>query len=384
MDKAKSKHPPTAMSDERPTIQPRRLRRLLQRLIDIYSPTGKEREILEFLHGYLKRRGVPVVRQPVDEYRYNLIVMPRETHVALALIGHVDTIGAYDLEHYGYDAQGDRILGLGACDMKGGCAAMVEGFLSSWEQSGGSVPASLVLLVGEEEEGDGVRELIKDFHFPWAIVGEPTNLRPSLSHYGYLEAQICTTGRRIHASLANKRQNPIASMLRLILQITGYLETKRPEAVYNVRDLFSSQAGFSVPHRCEAWLDIHVPPAAPLGQIIMDIEDLFHQRRKKDPRQDATLRFLTVDAGYSLPERGPVVTALQTVYAAHALPWQPEAFRSHSDANQLWEAGVMPLLLGPGELENAHAPDESVSFRQVCLAAELYLNLLMQLMVQGP
>jgi len=384
MDKAESKYPPTTISDQRPTIQPRRLRRLLKRLIDTYSPTGKEREILEFLHGYLKRRGVPVVRQPVDDYRYNLIVMPRECHVGLALIGHVDTIGAYDLEHYGYEERSDRISGLGAADMKGGCAAMVEGFLALWEQNGGNVPASLALLVGEEEDGDGVRELIKDFQFPWAIVGEPTNLKPSLSHYGYLEAQLCTAGRRIHASLANKRPNPIASMLRLILQITGYLENKRPEAVCNVRDLFSSQAGFSVPDRCEAWLDIHVPPSVPLRQIIMDIEDLFHQRRQEDLQQDTNLRFLTVDPGYSLPEKGTVVAALQSIYAAHGLPWQPEAFRSHSDGNQLWEAGVMPLLLGPGELENAHAPDEWVSFRQVCLAAELYLDLLMQLMVNDP
>jgi len=36
-------------------------------------------------------------------------------------------------------------------------------------------------------------------------------------------------------------------------------------------------------------------------------------------------------------------------------------------------------LLGPGQLEKAHAPDESVSFQQVTLAAELYRDLLMSL-----
>ena len=68
---------------------------------------------------------------------------------------------------------------------------------------------ALALVVGEEEDGDGAVALGREFHFPWAIVGEPTNLQPCLSHYGYLEVQITTRGRRMHASLANKGQNPL-------------------------------------------------------------------------------------------------------------------------------------------------------------------------------
>jgi len=356
-------------------IKPQRLRQLLHRLIDIYSPSGKERDILAFLQGYLKRHGIPILRQPVDDYRYNLLVVPPETDAKVALIGHLDTIGAYDLDHYGYGEQGDRVIGLGAADMKGGCAAMVEAYLTLWEH-GSKLPVALAFVVGEEEEGDGARQLVKDFHFPWAIVGEPTDLIPCLGSYGYLEVQICTTGRRMHPSVVNMRRNPIESMLRLILHITRYMERERSEAVYNIRDLFSSQVGFAVPDRCEAWLDVHLPPAAPMGEIILELEEIFTRERKEDPGLDATLRFTTIDAGYELPPKGPVVEALMAVYAKRSLPWEPKDFRSHSDANQLWEAGVLPFLLGPGRLQDAHAPDESVSFQQVCLASELYLELL--------
>ena len=54
-------------------------------------------------------------------------------------------------------------------------------------------------------------------------------------------------------------------------------------------------------------------------------------------------------------------------------------FRSHSDANRLWAAGVKPVLLGPGKLERAHAPDECASFSQVCLAAQIYLDTILAL-----
>ena len=370
------------MSKSFPLIQTQRLKQLLHRLINIYSPSGKEREILTFLYGYLKRNGLPVVRQPVDDSRYNLIVVPPETNPQLALIGHLDTIGAYDLDHYSYEEKGDLIIGLGSADMKGGCAAMVEAYRALWEYGSSRMPAALVLVVGEEEEGDGARQLVKDFHFPWAIIGEPTDLKPCLSSYGYLEFQICTTGKRKHPSLANMKQNPIEGMLRLILQITRYMERERPQAVYNIRDLFSSQVGFSVPDRCEAWLDVHVPPTAPLGEMILELEEIFAKERREMPGLDATLRFDTIDAGYELPGKGPLVEALSAVFTKHSLTWEPRAFASHSDANQLWEAGVLPFLLGPGQLQDAHAPDESVSFHQVCLAAELYLDLLTSLISQ--
>ena len=42
-------------------INPQRLRKLLQKLIDIYSPSGKEEDILDFVKGYLKRRDLSVI-----------------------------------------------------------------------------------------------------------------------------------------------------------------------------------------------------------------------------------------------------------------------------------------------------------------------------------
>jgi acetylornithine deacetylase len=357
-------------------IQPQRLRRVLRRLVNIYSPSGKEEEILEFLHGYLRRRGIPVLRQPVDDNRYNLIVIPPETNIRLALIGHLDTVSAYDLETYEYSENGDLIKGLGTADMKGGCAAAVEAYLTLWEAGHTRLPAALCLVVGEEEEGDGAACLIKEHYFPWAVIGEPTDLQPCLSNYGYLEIQIYTAGERKHASLASAGQSPIEAMFRLMLHISHHMEENHTELVYNIRDLFSSPSGFAVPERCEARLDIHLPPAAPIGEIVAELEEIIVREEKENSSTAMALRIATIDDGYKLPEKGPVVAALKDVYARHSIPWEPTAFRSHSDANQLWAAGVKTILLGPGRLEQAHAPEESVSFQQVCLTAELYLDLL--------
>jgi acetylornithine deacetylase len=360
-------------------IQPRRLRSLLRRLVNIYSPSGKEEDILSYVYGYMKRHYLPVIRQFVDDSRYNLVVIPPEIDVQLALIGHLDTVAAYDLDHYGYQEKGDRVTGLGTADMKSGCAALVEAYLSVWEAGIRRMPVALALVVGEEEEGDGIERLVDEFYFPWALVAEPTDLCPCLSHYGYMEIQISTRGRRLHASLADRIHNPVENMLHLLMRVSRYMVDRRPEGVYNIRDLLSSHVGFAVPDWCEVWLDVHLPPHSPIGDVSLELEQIVDRIRKDNPQNNAAIRFVTVHGGYELPEKGSVVEALQNLYKMRSLAWTPQAFSSHSDANRLWISGVKPILLGPGQLQMAHAPEESVSFSQVQWSAEFYRDLILSM-----
>ena len=369
----------TKMAEQEQVINPQRLRRLLRQLIDIYSPSGKEEDVLAYLHSYLQKNGLSARRQSVDDSRYNLIVIPADTDARVALIGHLDTVVAYDLENYGYVERDNQIFGLGAADMKSGCAAMIEAYLSLWEAGHQQPPVALVMVVGEEEKGDGAERLLEEYHFPWAIMAEPTDLCPCLSCYGYMEVQLSATGKRVHASLASRDQNPIETMLGLLLHISHYMVNDRPEGIYNIRNLLSTQAGFAVPDWCEAWLDVHLPPHAPLGDISLELEEIVDRVQKESPQVDTNIRLATIEAGYELPERGSVVEALQATYSRNSLAWEPQPFPSHSDANQLWASGVKPILLGPGQLEKAHAPEESISFQQVVDAAGLYRDLIFSL-----
>ncbi|MBN2284004.1 MAG: M20/M25/M40 family metallo-hydrolase [Deltaproteobacteria bacterium] len=365
--------------DQAGPVQPRRLRKLLKRMIDIYSPSGKEEELLAYLSSYLKRQGLPVMRQEVDDSRYNIVVHPPSGDACLCLVGHLDTVVAYDLDQYGYDTEEDRVTGLGAADMKGGCAAMIEAYMAAWETLSGRVPAALALVVGEEEDGDGAQRLVEEYHFPWAIIGEPTNLMPCLGHYGYLEIQLVTRGTRAHASLANRGKNPVEAMLRVLLALTSHIEKKRPRLVCNIRELYSSPAGFVVPDRCEVWIDVHMPHDAPVGAITVELEEVVAEEQKRNADLETSLSYSTINAGYDIPEKGTLVQVLKDVFRERSLPWSPQVFRSHSDAGILWEAGIKPLILGPGGIEQAHAPEESVSFEEVLRAAVLYRDCLVAL-----
>jgi len=69
-----------------------------------------------------------------------------------------------------------------------------------------------------------------------------------------------------------------------------------------------------------------------------------------------------------------LVKKLRDIFRKMPLSWEPLDFRSHSDGNVLWSAGVDSIILGPGRLETAHTPEESVIFEQLEQAARLYLN----------
>ena len=357
-------------------IQPERLKQLLKDLVDIYSPSGKEEEICEYVYEYLQVHGLPVSQQKVDENRFNLVVSPEpEKEAALYFIGHLDTVTAYDLDDYGFREEGDTLSGLGTADMKSGCAAMIETFTVLAEKGGPLPPVGLALVVDEEEDSRGAKALIEEYRFPWAIIGEPTNLVPCLGHYGYLEVLLRTEGKRAHSAMPELGQNAIEGMLKLLLKVTDYMSSGHHGLVYNVRELTGFPGGFVVPDTCEAWLDLHLPPDLKIDTLKSELEELVQVAAESIPGVNARLRFEDTYKGYQISPKMAMVKKLRESYKKFSLLWEPQDFRSHSDGNVLWAAGVDPVIMGPGRLEAAHAPEESVSFSQVVQAAQLYLNL---------
>jgi len=357
-------------------IQPDRLKTLFKQMVDIYSPSGKEDQIITFLTGWLRDAGLPVALRRVSRRRHNIEVAWPGSQPEVAFLGHVDTVAAYDIEHYEYSEKQGLIHGLGTADMKGGCAALIEGFLAYVEAGGQPQRAGLYLVVGEEETGDGTAALLDDWAYPWAMVAEPTNLIPCFSHHSYIEMQVRAFGTRRHASLAGQERNAIFSMLRMLLHLAEWVERNHPEAILNIRDLHSSESGFAVPDRCAAWLDLHIPPATHLDRVSKDLEQQVRDSLTGSAVTHYEMGFPTLAQGYELSPQGLLAQALKTAYQRLELTWSPGSFGSHSDANLLWHAGCKPIILGPGQLAQAHTRDESITFGQVMRAANVYLETL--------
>lgn len=361
------------------TINPERLRKTLLDLLDIYSPSGKEEDIQIYLEEILSRAGFSVERQEVDLDRYNLRVTMGTEEARLYMVGHVDTVPSWDLDTFGPRQDGDIIRGLGSADMKGGCAAMVEAWLAMAEALKPEERPSvgLLLVVGEEENGDGSATFLESCHPPWVIIGEPTSLAAGFAHYGYLEAGFVTRGLRSHSSLPELGHNAVESMLRVLLLLGNdpIFDRARTEIVYSIREMRSSRAGFVVPDRCETWIDLHLPPAHDPTALQNTIRNIVSGFGNVIPGLDLDVTFNFASAGYNLGVDNRLAQILQEVYPGLGLSLQMDAFRSHSDGNLFCAAGVKPVILGPGSLETAHTPDERVDFGEVSSAARIYAAL---------
>jgi acetylornithine deacetylase len=363
----------------RTKVRPERILRLLEEMVAIYSPSGKEEDIQVFIEEKLKKAGLKVYRDAVDENRYNLRCLLQAAEPDFYLVGHVDTVADWELQELGPRNSRGILYGLGSADMKAGCAAMVEAFtvLAEVLAEKERPPAGLLLVVGEEEDGAGSLAFLRRHSPQWVVIGEPTALTACCAHYGYLEATLTTRGRRSHSSLPEHGHNAVESMLRTLLFLSRAPLLRRPESglVYSIREMNSARAGFVVPDRCETWIDMHLPPTLSPDKTVKALHRRLAAARRYIPDLDLEIDFPWADGGYDIGTDHWLARSL--LLAAPISGWQPSfgSFRSHSDGNLFFEKGCRPMLLGPGSLETAHTADEQVPLTEVRTAAELYLAL---------
>ncbi|RLC61066.1 MAG: YgeY family selenium metabolism-linked hydrolase, partial [Chloroflexi bacterium] len=240
----------------------------LHDLVRIPSPSTQERAMAERVIAEMNRLGFRDVRA---DRLGNVVGWIGPGHGPLLMLnGHMDTVQVSDPESwrhapFGAEIEDDVLYGLGACDMKGGLAAMIygAGLLSeAAEAMSGDV---VVACVVQEEpcEGLGSRVLIEEEEIrpDWVVLGEPTNLDVCRGHRGRLEMQLVTHGRSAHAATPHLGENAIYAAARLVFGLELLAEQLLNDeflgpgslAVTNITSCAGSRN--AVPDRCELIID---------------------------------------------------------------------------------------------------------------------------------
>ena len=240
----------------------------LRDLIQTPSPSTQEKPVGERIAAEMKRLDFRNVT--IDRIGNVVGWIGPGKGPLLMFNGHLDTVRVSDPEAWSRKPLGAEIVdgvlyGLGACDMKGGLAAMIYG-AKLLRDSGMDLMGDLVVacVVQEEPcEGLGSRVLIEEegIRPDWVVLGEPTGLDVVRGQRGRIEMRLITHGRSAHSACPALGENAIYTAARLLFGLELLAEQLGNDAFLGpgslaVTDISSSASSRNaVPARCELIID---------------------------------------------------------------------------------------------------------------------------------
>ena len=284
-------------------IDERRLVDLALRLVSTPSFTGSEQAAAELLRDELASLGLQVQWQQVEDGRANVLgTWPGSGDgPTLMFNGHLDTSysgrepwlqGIPGFQPEGFERAG-RIYGLGISNMKGAVACYVEAVRSLMDAGirlrGDVVVAGVAGEIEKTQEGDaqgaeyrgyaaGSRHLVTHGGVAdMCILGEPTENKVVLAHFGTIWMRLTTRGPFVHTAFSSGRldENSIVRMQSVLDAVLEWLPRWEEEMSYDgvrgVANVGAIQGGFGwrvsrTPHETHLYLDLRVPPSVPMAE----------------------------------------------------------------------------------------------------------------------
>lgn len=361
---------------------------LLSRLvaIDSVNPSlvpgaAGEEEMAAFVSDWLKQAGARVETVPAaPDGRPSVLGMVPGTgggHTLL-LYAHLDTVGVTGMNRpHRPVVQGDRMLGRGTLDMKGGLAAVL---LAAAACSRKKVAGDVVIAAVADEEGNStgmetvLRRLAETGVRPdAAIVPEPTQLQLCLAHRGFDWMTITTHGRAAHTALHAEGIDAIARMGRVIVALERLDESLQIRTAHPLLGHGSVLASlvhggselFVYPAECRADVVRRTLPGESPHAVINEVKGLLLELERNDPHFSASVELRLHRAPFESAAESPIAAVLKAV-SEHEMGREISIVGAPfwTDAGLLAEAGISTAILGPSG-DGLHSEVEWVSLSSV-------------------
>jgi acetylornithine deacetylase/succinyl-diaminopimelate desuccinylase-like protein len=362
----------------RAVIDRSRLVALALQLVSTPSFTGAEQAAAELMRDVLDGSGLQTQWQQVEDRRANVLGTWAGAGGGATLMfnGHLDTSysgrepwlqGIPGFQPEGFERDG-RIYGLGISNMKGALACYVEAVRAL--QDGGVRLRGDVLIaavageIEKTQQGDaqgaeyrgyaaGSRYLVTHGGVAdMCILGEPTENKLVLAHFGSLWLRLSTHGPFVHTafSVGRRDENSILRMRPVLDAVLEWLPRWEEEMSYGgvrgVGNVGSIEGGFGwrasrTPHRTDLYLDLRVPPDVPMADARRKALDFARSLDGVDAEVYVTA------PGAEIDEAHPLVGALADAHEdVFGKPAERDVTRWFSDASVLTRYGIATVNYG--------------------------------------
>jgi acetylornithine deacetylase ArgE len=373
------------------------IRRLLSDLVALPSvnPMGRplhgpeigEHQVTAYLEQFFTRLSIPSERQPVAPGRDNIVARcdsPGATRTLL-LEAHQDTVPTdrMIIDPFGASVEDGRLYGRGACDVKGGMAAMLLAFARiARDKPKGAANVIMACTVDEEYGTLGVRELVRrGLRADMAVVAEPTRLQIVNAHKGAVRWYLTAQGRSCHSSAPEQGVNAIYRMAGLLVAIEQYAEWLRTSPAdprlgpptLNVGRIDGGLSVNTVPDSCRIEIDRRFlpgeDPRVALEQFVAYLKKGTSGVAFECSQPWSAMPALSAEGSAELVAR--LGRAIDDVLGSHEVTAVPYG----TDASTIASVGVPTVVFGPGDVARAHTADEWVSINEVEEASEILYRL---------
>lgn len=327
---------------------------LTRKLIDIESITPNEREVGDFLFGYLsgmaQKHSGHIERLFVEPGRDNIFIRFGDPIATLST--HTDTVPPFIRSR----EDDQTIWGRGACDTKGIIASMIcaaERLLRGGQRNFG-----MLFVVGEERNSAGAYAAAKTPRGSRFIInGEPTSNKLALGSKGGLRYQILARGRMAHSAypeLGDSAIDRLLNSLERIRRVPLPHDDLLGHSTLNIGLINGGRAPNVIPDEASAEIFVRV-----VGDVT-DLRKTLAAAALPDSHAEEVLFIPAVRLG-SLDGFETTVVAFTTDIPAF---------------NGAWGT---PFLIGPGTIHVAHTSDEHVPKSQLVEAVTLYHDMVKRL-----
>ncbi|MBK1691853.1 acetylornithine deacetylase [Ectothiorhodospira mobilis] len=329
---------------------------------------------------------VEVLPLPGEPARANLVATLGSGPGGLVLAGHTDTVPC-DAERWSQApfravVRDGRLYGLGSCDMKSFLALALE---AAADLDPKTLRQPLVILATADEESsmDGARALAEAGQplGRQAVIGEPTGLRPIRMHKGMLMEGVHITGRAGHSSDPRLGNSALEGMHRVMAALLDWREALQarhrneafeiPIPTLNLGAIRGGDNPNRICGECELHLDLRPLPGMDPAQLRAALEARVASALDASGLEYRVFRLIPGVPPLETPADAPVVRAAE---ALTGVPAGAVAFGT--EAPFLQRLGMDVLILGPGDIAQAHQPDEFLALDRIPPTLEILRGLI--------
>jgi acetylornithine deacetylase len=365
--------------------------KLIERLIGFNTVSRESNlELIFWIENYLKGLGISSrLSFNAERSKANLFAtIGPVDEPGILLSGHTDVVPVtgqdWNTDPFVATVRDARVYGRGAADMKGFiaiCLAAVPEMLAGKIAQ----PIHLGFTYDEEIGCLGVGGLIADMQACGikpigCIVGEPTDMRVVVGHKGRYDYRCRIRGCEAHSSLVTRGVNAIEFAARLIVYIRSLGDRLKqteqrhygfdvPYSTLQVGLIAGGIAANVVPKDCELVYELRNLPWANAENLRREIEafaqnELVPEMRQIDERCQISFESLTTSPSFEIAPEEALPQYVQRLAASTYS--KPMFVGFGTEAAFFQQAGIASVICGPGSIDQAHKPNEFVTFDQLC------------------